>query len=99
MALSSFPGIASVLLNHLISLQGEHTSVNVATFAMVHAREKKGESRLNRPFASDLYAISVTDRLRYDKLRRMVATAIIGQRELRDCIAVQIGTERPCAPY
>ena len=62
MALSSFPGTASVLLNHLISLQGEHASVNVATFAMVHARKKKGESRLNRPFASDLYAISVTDR-------------------------------------
>ena len=64
----------------------------------MHAK-RKGKAVLNRPLASDLYAISVSDRLRYDELRRMVATAIIGQRELRDCIAVQIGTERPCAPY
>ena len=92
------PGIASLLLNHFISLQREHTRVNVATFAMVHAREKKGESRSESPLGERPLRDSVSDRLRYDELRRMVATAIIGQRELRDCIAVQIGTERPSRP-
>jgi hypothetical protein len=46
------------------------------------------------PLACDLDAISVSDRPRYDELRRMVAAAITGKRELSDGIAVQIATER-----
>jgi len=99
MALSSFPASPPSC-----SITSFPSNVNTPVLMWRRSRrcmhaKRKGKAVLNRPLASDLYAISVSDRLRYDELRRMVATAIIGQRELRDCIVVQIGTERPCAPY
>jgi len=44
--------------------------------------------------ACELDAISATDRPRYNELRRMLAAAIAGRRELPDGIAIQISTER-----
>jgi hypothetical protein len=46
------------------------------------------------PLACDLDAISASDRPRYNELRRMLAAAVTGTRELPDGIAVQISTER-----
>jgi hypothetical protein len=46
------------------------------------------------PLACNLDAISISDRPRYGELRRMVAAAITGKRELPDGIALQIATER-----
>jgi hypothetical protein len=53
--------------------------------------DKSGRSE--SPLACDLDAISVGDRTRYGELRRMIAAAITGQRELSHGIAVQIATE------
>jgi hypothetical protein len=44
--------------------------------------------------ACELDAISATDRPRYNELRRMLAAAVAGRRELPDGIAIQISTER-----
>jgi hypothetical protein len=46
------------------------------------------------PLACDLDAISASDRPRYNELRRMLAVAVAGKRELADGIAVRISTER-----
>ena len=46
------------------------------------------------PLACDLDAISASDRPRYDELRRIVAAAVTGKRELPDGIAVQVSTDR-----
>ena len=46
------------------------------------------------PLACDLGAISTSDRPRYNELRRMLAAAVTGKRDLPDGIAVQISTER-----
>ena len=46
------------------------------------------------PLACDLTAISATDRPRYNELRRMVAAAVVGTRELADGLAIRIDTER-----
>jgi hypothetical protein len=53
-----------------------------------------GSRRAESPLACDLAAISVSDRPRYGELRRMVAAAITGKRELPNGIAAQIATER-----
>jgi hypothetical protein len=52
-----------------------------------------GSRRAESPLACDLAAISVSDRPRYGELRRMVAAAITGKRELPNGIAAQIATE------
>ena len=44
--------------------------------------------------ACELDAISASERPRYNELRRMLAVAIAGKRELADGIAVRISTER-----
>jgi hypothetical protein len=46
------------------------------------------------PLACDLEAISANDRPRYSELRKMVAAAAVGKRELADGVAIQISTER-----
>jgi hypothetical protein len=46
------------------------------------------------PLACDLDTISPIDRPRYNELRRMLAAAAIGKRELSDGLAVQIATDR-----
>jgi hypothetical protein len=46
------------------------------------------------PIACSLDAILASDRARYNELRRMVAAAVVGQRELPDGIAIKISTER-----
>jgi hypothetical protein len=45
------------------------------------------------PLACDLDAISVSERPRYNELRRMLAASALGKRELPDGIAVKISTE------
>jgi hypothetical protein len=44
--------------------------------------------------ACDLDAISASERPRYNELRRMLAAAVVGKRNLVDGIAVRISTER-----
>ena len=50
------------------------------------------------PLACDLTAISATDRPRYNELRRMLAAAAIGKRDLPDGIAIQIATDKIALP-
>jgi hypothetical protein len=44
--------------------------------------------------ACELDAISASERPRYNELRRMLAAAVAGKRDLPDGIAVRISTER-----
>jgi hypothetical protein len=46
------------------------------------------------PIACQLDAIPESDRARYNELRRMLASAAVGKRELPTGIEVQISTER-----
>jgi hypothetical protein len=46
------------------------------------------------PLACDLTAISAADRPRYNELRRMLAAAVVGKRELPNGLALQIATDR-----
>ena len=46
------------------------------------------------PLACNLEAFTADERLRYNELRRMLASAVIGRRELPDGIALQIATDR-----
>jgi hypothetical protein len=46
------------------------------------------------PIACQLDAIPASDRARYNELRRMLAAAAVGRRELANGIEVKISTER-----
>jgi len=46
------------------------------------------------PFACNLEAFTAAERLRYQELRRMLSSAVIGKRELPDGLALQIATDR-----
>lgn len=48
--------------------------------------------------ACDLSAISASDRPRYDELRRMLASSVIGKRDLPTGLAIQIDIERIALP-
>lgn len=50
------------------------------------------------PLACDLTAISANDRPRYNELRRMLAAAAVGKRDLPDGVAIRIDTERIALP-
>jgi hypothetical protein len=49
---------------------------------------------IESPLACNLDAFTAAERPRYSELRRMIAAAAIGRRELPDGIALQIATER-----
>ncbi len=46
------------------------------------------------PLACRLDAISAADRPRYNELRKMLAAAVVGKRELPSGLALQIATDR-----
>ena len=46
------------------------------------------------PLACNLDAISAADRPRYNELRKMLAAAVVGTRELPNGLAIQIATDR-----
>jgi hypothetical protein len=46
------------------------------------------------PLACNLDAFTAAERPRYSELRKMIASAVIGRRELPDGIALQIATDR-----
>jgi hypothetical protein len=51
-------------------------------------------SAAETPLACNLDAISASERPRYNELRRILAAAAAGKRELPDGVAIQISTER-----
>ncbi|HYL59693.1 MAG TPA: hypothetical protein VEU51_12560 [Candidatus Acidoferrales bacterium] len=46
------------------------------------------------PLVCNLDAISAADRPRYDELRKMLAGAVVGKRDLPNGLALQIATDR-----